>query len=64
MTIKLPDLDDRVLLNCDGEGQTFIRDDSGMVVVQSGSGDFSNAGGCECFLSWLVWLPWGCNVLP
>src|SRR5262249_34164197 len=53
MTTHLPELQERVLTNSDGEGQTFIRNSAGRIVICSGDGDYSNAGGWDCF--WAFW---------
>ena len=49
MRLELPDLEERVFLNGDGEGQTFRRDATGRIIIHSGDGDHSNGGYWDCF---------------
>jgi hypothetical protein len=66
MRIDLPDLEERVFLNGDGEGQTFGRDARGRVVVISGNGDYSNGGWWDCYSQvWDIVGDWyHCLLLP
>jgi hypothetical protein len=62
----LPDLEERMHLNGDGEGQTFVRNAQGRIVVMSGDGDHSNGGWWDCYSQ--VWDAVGdwyrCLLLP
>jgi hypothetical protein len=66
MMIRLPELEERVYLNGDGEGQTFGRNAQGRIVVFSGDGDHSNGGWWDCFSQFwdACGSIWGCVGFP
>ena len=49
--MKLPGLEEKVLTNSDGEGQTFVRNRSGRIVIHSGDGDHSTGSLWDCYES-------------